>query len=182
MSKRLTNYKNKVINEVNELYPNVVCRYTHEDKKIDLWGERITNKKSKLKNLKKLKDFVGDILKIEDIIIRRPVEDDIYIKRNIKKAPYCVYECFIVKSIKENKYYTLDINSLNSKDFEYITLTKEPVFYIYDITNKTYEIKNDENKDIEKDVDYDECYRLLINKEQKAVSFNDYDKGIYYYS
>ena len=177
MSKRLTNYKNKVINEVNELYPDVVSRYNHKDKGVEIWGEYKINKNSKLKNLKTLKDFIGDILKIEDIIIRRPVEDDIYIKRNIKRVPGCVYECVIVKSIKENKYYTLDINSLNENEIERLSYIKGPIFYIFDISKKSYEIKEDE--DIDDDVDLNECNRLLINNEQRALSFKE-DKTHYF--
>lgn len=177
MSKRLTNYKNKVIKEVNELYPDVVSRYNFRDKGVGSFEEYKINKNSKLKNLKKVKDFVGDILKIEDIIIRRPVEEDIYIKRNIKRVPGCVYECVIVKSIKENKYYILDINSLNENEINRMSFTKEPIFYIFDISDKSYEIKEDEY--IDDDVDLNECNRLLINNEQRALSFKE-DKAHYY--
>lgn len=177
MSRRLTNYKNKIINEVNELYPDVICRYNHRDKGVESFAEYKINKNSKLKNLKKINDFVGDILKIEDIIIRRPVEEDIYIKRNIKRVPGCVYECVIVKSIKENKYYILDINSLNENEINRMSFTKEPNFYIIDISDKSYEIKEDEY--IDDDVDLNECNRLLINNEQRALSFKE-DKAHYY--
>ena len=180
MSKRFTNYKNKVINEINELYPDVVGRYNHKNKGVEIWGGiKNINKNSKLKNLKKLNDFVGDIIKIEDIIIRRPVEDDIFTDEYKRvSVPYCVYECAIVKSIKENKYYTLDIEFITEKEINKIESIKKPIFYIFDITNNSYKFKDDE--DIDYDVDYNECYELLKYNYQNALSIKDIDNSYYF--
>ena len=189
MSKKLINYKIKVIDEVNELYPDVVNDDNYKEKGGDYMGglnQRVINKKSKLKNLKELKFFVGDILKIEDIIIRRPVEDDIYIDDVIGKiVPYYIYECVIVKSIRENKYYTLNIDCLKQGEIIYIVNeihsylinkkkknTTKPDFYIYDITNHLYLLKL--YKDMDNDVDFNECYKLLRNEYQKSTSLYDY--------
>lgn len=196
MSKRLTNYKNKVINEVNELYPDIINdKEKGGDYCMGGLNQRVINKKSKLKNLKELKFFVGDILKIEDIIIRRPVEDDIYIDDVIGKiVPYYIYECVIVKSIKENKYYTLNIDCLKQEEIKYIVNeiegylisknknknTIKPDFYIYDITNHLYLLKL--YKDMENDVDFNECYRLLRNGYQNSKSlYDDYSNSLFYY-
>lgn len=200
MSKRLTNYKNKIINEVNELYPDVIHRNNYKEKGVESWGGRdyITNKNSKLNNLKSLKYFVGDILKIEDIIIRRPVEEDIINdERNEKWVPYCVYECVIVKSMKENKYYTLNIDCLKKEEIEKIIReihgylnnqiclnqykdnnNTKPEYYIYDITNHLHTVKNYVN--MEKDIDFYECDRLLRNKDQNALSIDEYFESYYF--
>ena len=179
MSKRLTNYKNIVINEINELYPDVIGRYNYKDKEVDGCGVNKINRNSKLKNLRKLSEFVGDILKIEDIIIRRPVKDDIYIDEYKRvSVPYCVYECAIVKSIKENKYYTLDIEFIKDKEINIIEDIKKPIFYIFDITNNSYKFKDDE--DIDYDVDYNECYELLKYNYQNALSIKDIDNSHYF--
>ena len=196
MSKRLTNYKNKIINEVNELYPDIINdKEKGGDYCMGGLNQRVINKKSKLKNLKELKFFVGDILKIEDIIIRRPVEDDIYIDDVIGKiVPYYIYECVIVKSIRENKYYTLNIDCLKQEEIKYIVNeiegylisknknknTIKPDFYIYDITNHLYLLKL--YKDMENDVDFNECYRLLRNEYQNSKSlYDDYSNSLFYY-
>ena len=200
MSKRLTNYKNKVINEVNELYPDVIHRGNYKEKGVESWDrcEYIINKNSKLNNLKSFKNFVGDILKIEDIIIRRPIEEDIYIDdRKEKCVPYCVYECVIVKSIKDNKYYTLNIDCFKEEEITNISyqikrylsnqicldqykdknITK-PEYYIYDITNHLHTVKHYGNMD--NDIDFYECERLLRNKDQDARSIDELNETYYF--
>ena len=177
MSKRLTNYTNKILNEVNITYSDVISPEKARKRNISYVYDRRINYESRLNSVKRLKYFVGDILRIEDIIMRRPIEGDEYDKNGELYIPFCVYECVIVKSIRENKYYALNIDFLTIKDIEYIINSPRNSIYIYDITNHLHTLKR--NEDIEDDVDYMECYKLLNNSYQDAKSIYDENNNYY---
>jgi len=132
MNKKL--FINKVKQEINDKY-NKVCN------KKGIENKYIINYESRLKDIKEIKDFKRDVLRIEEIMIRDPIEDDL--KVNCLEVPEIVYECLIVKSTNNNKYYKLSFTDfkeeylkdiIENKDF--IINNKRKHYYILDIKNK----------------------------------------------
>lgn len=141
MSKKV--FINKVIEEVNEKYKQTIIK----NKIVE--GYKM-NLKSRLINIKDIKDFKGDVLRIEEIIIRNPRYYDV---DDNKMLPKDIYECLIVKSTNDNKYYKLSFKDFKEEYLKEIIENKDKIinnkrkhYYIYDI-------KNNESDDIDYKVD-----------------------------
>lgn len=152
-----TKFINKVKEEINEKY-NKVCNKKELEKKYKIkYIDNYMNKESKLNDLKEMKDFKNDVLKIENIMIRNPIEDDIYkeIDDNFNviclEVPEVVYECLIIKSTNDNKYYKLSLTDFKEeylkemiKNKDLIMNNKRKHYYIIDIKdNIEYDAESD---------------------------------------
>ena len=153
-----TKFINKVKEEINEKY-NKVCNKKELEKNYKIkYIDNYMNKESKLNDLKEMKDFKNDVLKIENIMIREPIEDDIYreIDDNFNviclEVPEVVYECLIVKSKNDNKYYKLSLTDFKEeylkemiKNKDLIMNNKRKHYYIIDIKDNEYDYNDNIN-------------------------------------